>query len=363
MYNTEKYVGECLESILAQTFQDFEVIIIDDCSTDESCAVIESYIPKFTKEGIERLKLIRLEKHTGFAGTPRNTGLKVARGEYIFFVDSDDIITENALEEMYGVAKKFDADVVACQKWYETPMNGDVKDKDSLNIKFPLKAVLFDETTPVTNDLQKRVEQLNQRQFVWSACMKIVRRNFIFENNLEILDMLGEDAIFAICLICSNSKYYHVPMLNYIYRKHSESSYHKNDTVENIIHKWGTTLTLGFNYLNDFLSRQEFFQQNPAIKFSALEVVVSEFSEYFLMLYGYVPNYNIENFKEIRAEFENCKNLPEFTAFLFNRINILTLTFRSLQLQNQKMQTQLQQAADFLKKQQEIIKQLENKIR
>ena len=51
MYNAEKYVGECLDSILAQTFKDFEVIVVDDCSTDNSRAVVESYVPKFRKMG------------------------------------------------------------------------------------------------------------------------------------------------------------------------------------------------------------------------------------------------------------------------------------------------------------------------
>ena len=51
MYNTEKYIGECLDSILAQTFKDFEVIVVDDCSTDKSCAVVESYLPKFNHGG------------------------------------------------------------------------------------------------------------------------------------------------------------------------------------------------------------------------------------------------------------------------------------------------------------------------
>ena len=51
MYNTEKYIGECLDSILAQTFQDFEVIVVDDCSADKSCDVVESYLPKFNGGG------------------------------------------------------------------------------------------------------------------------------------------------------------------------------------------------------------------------------------------------------------------------------------------------------------------------
>ena len=51
MYNTEKYIGECLDSILAQTFTDFELIVVDDCSTDRSCDVVESYLSKFTGGG------------------------------------------------------------------------------------------------------------------------------------------------------------------------------------------------------------------------------------------------------------------------------------------------------------------------
>ncbi len=51
MYNAEKYIGECLDSILAQTFKDFEVIVVDDCSTDKSCAVVESFLPKFNGGG------------------------------------------------------------------------------------------------------------------------------------------------------------------------------------------------------------------------------------------------------------------------------------------------------------------------
>ena len=69
MYNAEKYIGECLESLLLQTFQDFEVIVVDDCSTDNSFSIVESYIPKF--DG--RLKLTKTEKNSGGGGyVPRN---------------------------------------------------------------------------------------------------------------------------------------------------------------------------------------------------------------------------------------------------------------------------------------------------
>ena len=89
MYNTEKYIGECLESLLAQTFQEFEVILIDDCSTDNGNAVARSYTKKFNG----RLKLVRLKKNSGNNGIPNNMGLALSRGEYVLFMDSDDTVT------------------------------------------------------------------------------------------------------------------------------------------------------------------------------------------------------------------------------------------------------------------------------
>ena len=80
MFNEEKYIGECLESILAQTFKDFELIVVNDCSTDSSVEVVESYAEKFGG----RLKLFSTEKNSGSGAVPRNKGLNFSCGEYIF---------------------------------------------------------------------------------------------------------------------------------------------------------------------------------------------------------------------------------------------------------------------------------------
>ena len=117
MYNVEKYVGECLDSILNQTFTDYEVIAVDDCSKDKTCEIVESYIPKFKG----KLQLIRSEKNSGGAGTPRNIGIGLSVGEYIFLMDSDDAIIPTAFAELYPIAKKFDADVVHCEKYFLAP--------------------------------------------------------------------------------------------------------------------------------------------------------------------------------------------------------------------------------------------------
>ena len=83
MYNSEKFIGECLDSVFAQTFQDFEIIVVDDCSTDKSCEIVENYVKNFGK----KIKLIRRKKNSGSGGEPRNDGVKNSCGKYLFFLE------------------------------------------------------------------------------------------------------------------------------------------------------------------------------------------------------------------------------------------------------------------------------------
>ena len=104
-YNVEEYLGECLESLARQTFRNFEVILIDDGSTDKSGRIAQKYEGRFP-----RYKIIT--KINEGQGKARNIGLEAACGEYIYFLDSDDYIEDNALEIMYAQASSCDADLV-----------------------------------------------------------------------------------------------------------------------------------------------------------------------------------------------------------------------------------------------------------
>ena len=97
LFNAEKFFAVCLESLAIQTMTDFEVIVVDDCSTDSSLAIAESYLERFGG----RLKIITLPENTGTGAIPRNVGLEHARGEYVYFVDNDDLLIDNALEILY----------------------------------------------------------------------------------------------------------------------------------------------------------------------------------------------------------------------------------------------------------------------
>ena len=106
IYNVEKYLKECLDSVVNQTFKDIEIICVDDCGTDNSIQIAEEYAKKD-----ERIKIIHHETNKGLA-ISRNTGMDNASGEYIFFLDSDDYILPNILEKLYENICTTQADIV-----------------------------------------------------------------------------------------------------------------------------------------------------------------------------------------------------------------------------------------------------------
>ncbi len=107
VYNIEKYLPKCLDSLLNQTFQDFEIICVNDGSKDNSLVILEEY-----KNRDSRIKIIT--KENGGAGSARNRGLVEACGKYIQFVDGDDYFEPQMLEKLYNLIVKYDADISVC---------------------------------------------------------------------------------------------------------------------------------------------------------------------------------------------------------------------------------------------------------
>ena len=107
VYNTEKYLQECIDSVLAQTFDDFELILVDDGSTDKSGAICDNYCQL---DG--RIRVIH--QNNGGVTAARKHGMEVAEGEYISFIDSDDWIEPNMYQDMLTYANLHNADMVLC---------------------------------------------------------------------------------------------------------------------------------------------------------------------------------------------------------------------------------------------------------
>ncbi|WP_400240623.1 glycosyltransferase family 2 protein [Methanomethylophilus alvi] len=109
-YNVEKYVAQCLDSIINQTFSDLQIICVDDGSTDHTLAILEEYAKK--DDRIE----VYSQSNMG-PGVARNKGMEYARGKYIIFIDSDDYLNHQMFEHMYLISERNDADITICKAY------------------------------------------------------------------------------------------------------------------------------------------------------------------------------------------------------------------------------------------------------
>ena len=112
-YNCEKFIAKAIESVLAQNVS-LELIILNDCATDGTERVIQQYLSD------QRIRYVKNDRNMGVART-RNEGVRMAMGEYVAFLDSDDYIEKEAYQEMYEKAKQENADFVECDFLWEYP--------------------------------------------------------------------------------------------------------------------------------------------------------------------------------------------------------------------------------------------------
>ena len=115
VYNVEAYVEKCLKTLVEQTLEDIEIIVVNDGSTDKSKEIIQKIMKQFPE------KMVYIEKENGGLSDARNYGMPYAKGEYIAFLDADDYIEKDAYQKMYELAKKEDSDMVECDFYWEYP--------------------------------------------------------------------------------------------------------------------------------------------------------------------------------------------------------------------------------------------------
>lgn len=203
IYNVEKYIERCLASVQAQSFTDFEVLIVDDGSSDRSAELAEKYTAD------SRFKLIR--QKNGGLGAARNTALAWAQGEYVAFVDSDDAVTADYLKKLYTAAEKNRADVVMCG-YMLCDENGDHTRKKIL-IKRP--DVYTGEE--IMNDLLRDV---SVKCFVWN---KLWKRSLFTDNGILFPTGLFEDTYTVPMLIYAAERVAVIKDSTYIYTRRGDS--------------------------------------------------------------------------------------------------------------------------------------------
>ena len=146
VYNVERYIAKCLNSLVNQTLKDIEIIIVNDGSTDSSKYVIEQY-----KEKYDNIKYY--EKENGGLSDARNYGLQFATGKYIAFLDSDDYVDTNLYKKMYEKAKEEDSDMVECNFYWVY----EKRNKRDIGQKYKGKKQMFEKARVVAwNKLYKK---------------------------------------------------------------------------------------------------------------------------------------------------------------------------------------------------------------
>ncbi len=328
MYNAEKFIAECLESLLAQTFQDFEVIIVDDCSTDSSPAIAESYASKFNR----RLRLVHTKENSGGCAIPRDIGLPFSRGEYIFFMDADDLITLTALAELFTLAENFDADIVYCEKYYKAK-----SDLSEIVIQSEQHGGSFvDKPTLESEDLTERVQKILQHDFWVTSWSKLVRRDLLIENEIFFLPVkIAEDDIWTYEIIFRAKKILRVPNVVYIWRQSEDSLFRRNRTAKNEIEVWSNPLILGLKKFDDFMGETKFFRENPQYRLAMLDHLAH--GRCFAQLSKIGAEISpLEFYETIRDGFE--KNLGEYNVLVAYLCTLITEQRKNLQLKDEQIQ-------------------------
>ena len=238
VYNVEKYLSQCLDSIIHQTYKNLEIILVDDGSTDSSGLICDNYSQKD-----KRIKIIH--KCQGGLSDARNAGLKIATGEYISFIDSDDFIDKNMYSILINNTQKYNSDIV----WFN--YYNKKKKKHFINSSIIKNNDLYDLSSSDKIKFAKNLfYQYKMDAHVWA---KLYKRS-IFNNIKFPYGKLFED-IFVLLPILSNAKIIStIPDCLYFYRNRSESivnQYFKQNIIKNIDFI-ESRIILAINYKNHF---------------------------------------------------------------------------------------------------------------
>lgn len=202
VYNVEKYLEQCLNSIINQTFKDIEIICINDGSTDGSLEILREYEQKDS-----RIRLINKENE-GISAV-RNQGMELAQGEYISFIDSDDWIEENYLEALYTAAKKYDSDI-ACSNIIRVTGKRHRK-----------KIIYKKEEFTTESDKKNELTKVPINSYVWN---KIYKRESLLKSGVKFpVGRVYEDVVWCIKAIYYLNGVVTVPDAVYYYRKNPTS--------------------------------------------------------------------------------------------------------------------------------------------
>ena len=201
-YNAEKYIIECLNSIENQTYQNVEIIVVDDGSTDNTYTVVEEYAKN-------RNNIILFHQENGGVCAARNKGIEISSGEYITFLDADDYFLTDTLQVLFDTITSRNADIVG----------GTVVNEDTSGSPDDVEPVIW-------SGEQGLINALNDHPFTYSSCGKLFKRDFLNSTRFVNGKRIHEDSFFVFCMMVKQPKVVIVNKPVYIYRYNPNSASH-----------------------------------------------------------------------------------------------------------------------------------------
>lgn len=327
VYNTEQYLKQCIDSILAQTYENLEIVLIDDGSTDKSADICDKYA-KIDK------RIIVIHQQNKGQTIARLAGVTAASGLYAACVDSDDCIAENYIEALVKASDCGEADIVSCQlSTFVNEVNSDMtRTADSGAGKWsPEGSFSGEEFKKVFMEMLIDYTSSNV-----SGICKLVKRD-IFLRALEKVDAslrIGEDLAALLLCISASKSFSFIKDTLYYYRINQNSTLHT---------KWKT-------HVYDLVKMKECLQKT--MDFNEYELESAFQKKFAIEVYDYIAKLteNFENFSEYRllaaqeittflsyfkdAKFTNKKNAAKF--FLIRYKILLPIWLRRKRLQKKK---------------------------
>ncbi len=196
IYNVEKYLEECLNSIAKQTYRNIQVILVNDGSTDDSANICKEYIAQYNWAYVE-------QKNQGLSAA-RNAGISIANGEYICFIDSDDWIAEDMIERLLEAAEEYQADIVECGR---------------CDVYLDETKTIAEKETLVLDKHQALEGYLLQTKTIHSTVIAKIYKKHIFKHLMFEVGRLHEDGFFTYRAMYFSERYVLSDYAGYYYRK------------------------------------------------------------------------------------------------------------------------------------------------
>lgn len=260
VYNIASFIGDCIESILNQSFHNFELILIDDGSTDGSLNICCEY-----KERDSRIVIFD-GGHQG-VGKARNLGMDRASGSYICFIDGDDLVHPEFLERLYNVGRQNEADIV-------------IGEFQRINSDYKIDAKADLNTAPIKELSEKEVFILLSNNIIYMTVWGKLYKKTVLSNQRFKDFSLGEDIEFNTGIYSLSKKFFNVPLPLYLYRNRANSAVSSGFSLKK------------FDNVRVYMSVYEKIKKEKP-----------EFKHYVLLkLYKYILSFFYDSFPEYKKE-------------------------------------------------------------